>query len=64
MQALESQLRLRQQRELQLQQRVDELQAVADRLGGAVCSAEAAAVRSGELEQQVSIFMGRPADAA
>lgn len=52
---LESQLTSRRQRELELERQVAELQSRAEQLGGAVSSAEAAASRMTQLEQQVGV---------
>ncbi|WIA35697.1 hypothetical protein OEZ86_004103 [Tetradesmus obliquus] len=50
---LESQMQTRRQRELELERQVAALQAQADKLGGVASSAEAAACRTGHLQQQV-----------
>lgn len=55
LQVLESQLANRRQRELDLERQVAELQLKAEQLGGAVSSAEAAASRRNQLEQQVTV---------
>jgi hypothetical protein len=54
-QVLESQLQTRRQRELELERQVAALQSQADKLDGAVSSAEAAACRTSHLEQQVCV---------
>lgn len=59
LQVLESQLQSRRQRELDLERQVASLQAQADKLGGAVSSADAAASRASQLEQQVRHWQQR-----